>query len=173
MIVALTHCVPAFSERIQRRDVEFISLHKGAGHGLKLYPALFRLFREKKPAIVHTRNLAALEMAVPAWLAGVPVRIHGEHGWDTFDLEGTSRKYQLLRRAYSPFVSKYVALSRRIESYLTDKVGVRADWGSSYLQRCRYRSFCSGVGAPENSRHRPSTMPGLLSLAPSKGAFSR
>ena len=149
MIVALTQCVPAFSERIQRPDVEFISLHKGAGHGFKLYPTLFRLFREKKPAIVHTRNLAALEMAVPAWLAGVPVRIHGEHGWDTSDLEGTSRKYQLLRRAYSPFVSKYVALSRRIESYLTDKVGVRAD---------RVHRICNGVDigrfAPVSARQK-------------------
>jgi hypothetical protein len=87
-IVALTRCVPSFCERVRRSDVEFVSLHKPAGHGLKLYPALFRMFREEKPAIVHTRNLAALEMVVPAWLAGVPVRIHGEHGWDSFDREG-------------------------------------------------------------------------------------
>ena len=138
MIVALTQCVPAFSERIQRHDVEFISLHKGVGHGLKLYPALFRLFREKKPAIVHTRNLAALEMVIPAWLAGVPVRIHGEHGWDSFDREGTSRKYRLVRKLYSPFVSRYVALSRKIESYLHDKVGIAAG---------RVRRICNGVDA--------------------------
>ena len=136
MIVALTRCVPAFCERISRRDVQFLSLDKPVGHGFGLYPQLYRLFREHRPAIVHTRNLAALEMTVPAWLAGVPVRIHGEHGWDTSDLDGMSRKYQLLRRAYSPFVSKYVALSRRIESYLTDKVGVRAD---------RVRRICNGV----------------------------
>ena len=138
MIVALTQCVPAFSERIQRHDVEFISLHKGVGHGLKLYPALFRLFREKKPAIVHTRNLAALEMVIPAWLAGVPVRIHGEHGWDSFDREGTSRKYRIVRKLYSPFVSRYVALSRKIESYLHDKVGIAAG---------RVRRICNGVDA--------------------------
>ena len=67
-IVALTRCVPSFCERVRRSDVEFVSLHKPAGHGLKLYPALFRMFREEKPAIVHTRNLAALEMVVPAWI---------------------------------------------------------------------------------------------------------
>ncbi len=154
MIVALTQCVPAFSERIQRRDVEFISLHKGAGHGLKLYPALFRLFREKKPAIVHTRNLAALEMVIPAWLAGVPVRIHGEHGWDSFDREGTSRKYRLVRKLYSPFVSRYVALSRKIESYLHDKVGIAAG---------RVRRICNGVDA---SRFVPAPVRQEISGSP-------
>ena len=154
MIVALTQCVPAFSERIQRHDVEFISLHKGAGHGLKLYPALFRLFREKKPAIVHTRNLAALEMVVPAWLAGVPVRIHGEHGWDSFDREGTSRKYRLVRKLYSPFVSRYVALSRKIESYLHDKVGIAAG---------RVRRICNGVDA---SRFVPAPVRQEISGSP-------
>ncbi|WP_442769248.1 TIGR03088 family PEP-CTERM/XrtA system glycosyltransferase [Zoogloea ramigera] len=137
-IVALTRCVPSFCERVRRSDVEFVSLHKPAGHGLKLYPALFRMFREEKPAIVHTRNLAALEMVVPAWLAGVPVRIHGEHGWDSFDREGTSRKYRLVRKLYSPFVSHYVALSRKIESYLLDKVGVGAR---------RVKRICKGVAA--------------------------
>ena len=138
MVVALTSCAPGFTRRVRRTDVEFVSLHKPAGHGLKLYPALFRMFREEKPAIVHTRNLAALEMVVPAWLAGVPVRIHGEHGWDSFDREGTSRKYRLVRKLYSPFVSHYVALSRKIESYLLDKVGVGAR---------RVKRICNGVDA--------------------------
>ena len=136
MIVALTRCVPSFCERITRSDVQFLSLEKGAGHGARLYPRLYRLFREHRPAIVHTRNLAALEMVVPAWLAGVPVRVHGEHGWDASDLEGTSRKFQLVRKVYSPFVSAYVALSRRIEHYLTGKVGVRAS---------RVKRICNGV----------------------------
>jgi len=138
LIVALTHCSPAFSERIKRSDVAFLSLGKGAGHGLKLYPRLFRLFREYKPAIVHTRNLAALEMVIPAWAARVPVRIHGEHGWDSFDREGTSRKYRLVRKLYSPFVTGYVALSRKIESYLIDKVGIAP---------ARVRRICNGVDA--------------------------
>ncbi len=138
MIVALTRCVPSFCQRITRPDVEFLSLNKGEGHGIKLYPRLFKLFRQHRPLIVHTRNLAALEAAVPAWLAGVPVRIHGEHGWDSSDPDGESRKYQVLRRIYSPFVSGYVALSKRIESYLAGKVGISAG---------RIRRICNGVDA--------------------------
>lgn len=122
-IIALTE-VTDFRKRIERDDVEFISLHKPSGHLFSLYPRLFRLFRELRPAIVHSRNLAALEVTVPAWAAGVPVRIHGEHGRDVGDLDGSNRKYQWVRRLYNPFVSHFIALSRDLESYLVERVGI-------------------------------------------------
>ncbi|HHW62665.1 MAG TPA: TIGR03088 family PEP-CTERM/XrtA system glycosyltransferase [Rhodocyclaceae bacterium] len=145
-IVALTECDPGFSQRIQREGVRFFSLHKPPGHGFKLYPRLYRLFRELAPAIVHTRNLAALEAAVPALVAGVAARVHGEHGWDVSDPGGTRRKYQLLRRLYSPFVSRYVALSAQLESYLTDRVGI----GPGRVER-----ICNGV---DTLRFRPAVV---------------
>lgn len=123
-VLALTDVVPSFSRRILRDDVEFISLHKPPGHAVWLYPKLFRLFRTLKPAVVHTRNLAALECQVPAWAAGVPARVHGEHGRDIGDLDGTNRRYQWLRRFYSPFVHHYLVMSRDLASYLEVKVGV-------------------------------------------------
>ncbi|MBC7481990.1 MAG: TIGR03088 family PEP-CTERM/XrtA system glycosyltransferase [Rhizobacter sp.] len=123
-VVALTEVVPAFGQRIRRPDVALVALQKGPGHGVWLYLRLWRLFRELRPAIVHTRNLAALECQVPAWLAGVPARLHSEHGRDLVDLGGKDRRYRLLRRAYQPWVQHYVALSRELESYLADDVGV-------------------------------------------------
>lgn len=122
-VVALTE-VSDYSRRIERDDVQFIALHKPPGHAIWLYPKLFELFRAHRPAIVHTRNLAALEAVVPGWLAGVPVRIHGEHGRDIGDLDGRRRMYQWVRRAYRPFVSHYVALSRDLAEYLEADVGV-------------------------------------------------
>jgi sugar transferase (PEP-CTERM/EpsH1 system associated) len=122
-VVALTE-VTDFRRRIQRDDVEFISLHKPPGHGIWLYPRLYRLFKAMRPAIVHTRNLAALEAQVPAWAAGVPVRLHGEHGRDVSDLDGSNKRYQRLRRVYKPFVQHYFALSRDLAGYLEDKVHV-------------------------------------------------
>ena len=85
------------------------------------------MFRELQPAVVHTRNLAALEAVVPAWAAGVPVRIHGEHGRDAIDPDGARRRYQWVRRAYRPFVSQYVAVSQDLERYLRRSVGIPAD----------------------------------------------
>jgi sugar transferase (PEP-CTERM/EpsH1 system associated) len=122
-VLALTE-VTDFRERILRSDVEFISLRKPPGHGVWQYPKLFKLFRQLRPAIVHSRNLAALEAQVPAWAAGVPVRIHGEHGLDMADLDGSNVTYQRVRRFYKPFVQHYMALSRDLADYLVEKVRV-------------------------------------------------
>ncbi|MDP1532913.1 MAG: TIGR03088 family PEP-CTERM/XrtA system glycosyltransferase [Rubrivivax sp.] len=123
-VLALTEVAPAFSSRILRDDVEFIAMHKPPGHAVWLYPRLYRLFRRLRPAVVHTRNLAALECQVPAWAAGVPARVHGEHGRDVGDLDGSNRRHQWLRRLYRPFVHHYLALSRDLAAYLEGPVGV-------------------------------------------------
>lgn len=122
-VLALT-AVTDFRERVTRDGVEFIAMNKAPGHALPLYPRLYRAVRALRPAVVHTRNLAALEVAVPAWAAGVPVRVHGEHGRDVGDLDGASKRYQRVRRLYRPFVSHYVALSNDLSGYLHDKVHV-------------------------------------------------
>lgn len=121
-IISLTE-ITDFRHRIKRDDVQFIALNKGPGHSLWLYPKLFKLFRTLKPAVVHTRNLGALELVIPAWAAAVPARIHGEHGRDVGDLDGSSKKYQWVRRLYSPFVTYYIALSRNLQDYLLESVG--------------------------------------------------
>jgi sugar transferase (PEP-CTERM/EpsH1 system associated) len=134
-VLALTEATD-FSHRIRRDDVAVLSLHKPPGHGLWLYPQIYRLMRSWRPAIVHSRNLAALEAAVPAWAAGVPVRIHGEHGRDVDDLDGSNRKYRWLRRLYHPFVSHYVSLTTELTDYLTAKVRV---------EHSRVTQICNGV----------------------------
>ncbi len=123
-VIALDDVSEDFCRRMQRRDVETIAVRKATGHLVREYARLARLLRGLRPSIVHTRNLAALEAVVPALLAGVPVRIHSEHGWDVGDLEGASGRHQWIRRAYRPFVSRYVALSQHLARYLVDRVGV-------------------------------------------------
>lgn len=120
-VVSLTE-ITEFRRRVVRDDVDLVALHKPPGHGVRLYPRLFELFRQYRPAIVHTRNLAALEAVIPARLAGVPVRIHGEHGRDMADPAGLRRRYQRMRRIYRPFVTHYVALSPQLADYLVEKV---------------------------------------------------
>lgn len=123
LVVALTE-VTGFARRIRRSDVELVSLRKPPGHGARVYPALYRLLHARRPAIVHTRNLAALEMQPVAWAARVPARIHGEHGRDLDDLDGSSLHHQRLRRLYAPFVQSWVALSQDLQRYLTGPVGI-------------------------------------------------
>src|SRR5574343_1765859 len=80
-VLSLT-TISDFKTRITRPDVKFIALNKPPGHAIPLYPKIYRLLRQLKPDVVHTCNLAALEIIPIAWLAGVKTRIHAEHGWD-------------------------------------------------------------------------------------------
>lgn len=156
VVIALTDYDPQFCQRIKREDVRFIALHKSPGHGAKLFPRLYRLLRELQPDIVHTRNLAALEMSLPAWLARVPVRVHGEHGRDVDDPDGSNRAYQWVRRLYSPCVTQYIALSRDLASYLTHTVRIAGR---------RVATICNGVDAdrfhpaPDGVRERVEGSP--------------
>ena len=155
-VLALTD-ITDFRQRIRHSDVEFIALHKPPGHAVWFYPQLFKLFRQLRPQIVHSRNLAALEVQVPAWAAGVPVRIHGEHGRDVGDLDGSHVTYQRLRRLYKPFVHRYTALSRDLADYLTEKVGVSQEKVTQVyngVDTARFSPVASGVpritGCPFN-----------------------
>jgi sugar transferase (PEP-CTERM/EpsH1 system associated) len=113
-----------FGSRIRRDDVQLVAIRKKAGTDLPALMRLYRVFRDLRPDIVHTRNLAALDALVPAFVAGVRVRIHGEHGWDVNDLNGDNRKLQLLRKLHSPLVNCYIALSKDQEFYLVNKIGI-------------------------------------------------
>ncbi len=124
-IICLTD-YSAFGNRLKRQDVPVFALNKPPGNNPITHFKLWRLLKQLRPDIVHTRNLAALEGAVPAFLARVPVRIHGEHGRDVGDLDGNHRGYQRLRRLFKPFVHHYVALSKDLESYLHREIRVPA-----------------------------------------------
>jgi sugar transferase (PEP-CTERM/EpsH1 system associated) len=89
-----------------------------------LHWRLWRLFLRLRPDIVHTRNFGQLEAAIPATLAGVRGRIHSEHGHELVDIGGRSRRHRWVRRAFRPLVHRYIALSKDLERYLRDKVGV-------------------------------------------------
>jgi len=125
-LVALTEIDSAFVARIERDDVRIVTLHKPPGQPFKLYPRVYRLLRELQPDVVHSCNIAALEFMPVATAAGVPLRVHAEHGWDVADPDGSNRKYQALRRLYRRFVHAFIAVSPQLQDYLRDKVRISA-----------------------------------------------
>ena len=122
-IISLTDATD-FAKRIKRDDITIHCLNKREGKDLSVLWKLWRVFRTMQPDAVHSRNLAALEAQLPAALAGVRVRIHGEHGRDIYDLTGDNRKYLALRRCMRPFISRYVPMSKDLSQWLKARVGV-------------------------------------------------
>ena len=133
-VIALTD-VTQFAERLQD-DVIIECVGKRPGKDLGAYVRLFKLLRRLNPEVVHTRNLGTMECALVAFLAGVPVRIHGEHGWDVFDPDGTSQKYRWMRRLLSKFVTRFITVSEELQRWLVGSVGIAAD---------KVQHICNGV----------------------------
>ena len=113
-----------FQQRLTRSNVACYVIDKKDGQDWRSFIALYRLLTQLKPAIVHTRNLATLEYQVPTFFAGIKHRVHGEHGWDVFDPDGTNKKYQWLRRLIKPLIQCYIPLSQQLERYLIASIKV-------------------------------------------------
>lgn len=145
VIIALTEATQ-FRARLQRTDVSVLALGKRPGKDPKAYFRLYRLLRRLRPAIVHTRNIGTLDCQLIAALARVPVRIHGEHGWDVHDPDGVNPRYRRLRRLLIPLVNEVIAVSRDLERWLVQVAGVP--------QR-KVRHICNGV---DTERFRPTKM---------------
>ncbi|MFW2404811.1 MAG: TIGR03088 family PEP-CTERM/XrtA system glycosyltransferase, partial [Gammaproteobacteria bacterium] len=122
-IICLTEYTD-FRKRIDSPDVPVIALHKKPGKDLAVYWHLWRTLRGLRPRFVHTRNLGTVDAVIPAVLAGVPFRIHGEHGWDVSDLHGTNTRYRRLRRVCARFIHRHVTVSKDLADWLSQQVGV-------------------------------------------------
>ena len=116
----------AFAKKISAPNVAVYELHKAPGLSLATHTDFYKLIRRLKPAIVHTYNLAAIEYHLMAALAGVPVRIHAEHGRDAADPHGKNRKHNLLRRLISPLLHKFIPVSVDLQNWLQHVVGIPA-----------------------------------------------
>ncbi len=141
-IVPLSETGPIAS-RITNPEVRIEALRLRPGPLARALPRLWRLFRRLGPSIVHTRNVGTLEAQIAALLAGVPVRIHGEHGWEVHDLIGSSASLLRTRRLLRSLVHAQIALSTPTFAYLRDRVGV---------PEARLHSICNGV---DTQRFRP------------------
>ena len=118
-IVCLTKHSPAFSTLLEH-NVTITDLGKRNGKDFSVYKRFYALLKESSPNVLHTYNLATLELQFFGWLARVPKRVHAEHGRDIYDPEGKNPKYRLLRKIMCRFVDKMVAVSTDLYTWLKD-----------------------------------------------------
>lgn len=151
VIVCLT-TADEFAQRITVENVEVIELRKREGHDFRCYWQLRKLVKKLAPDIVHSRNLAALEAQLCTVGLGKIKRVHGEHGREITDLDGSNLKYLMFRKFMRLFIDKYIAVSRDLEDWLTLNVGVRKQ---------RVRQIYNGV---DHDRFTPKTEKSLALL---------
>jgi sugar transferase (PEP-CTERM/EpsH1 system associated) len=97
---------------------------------LKLQFPMFRLariMREYRPHIVHTRNWGAIEAVAAAKLAGVPVVIHSEHGYEVDMFAGLPMRRRLFRRAAYAMADAIFAVTRELRDFHARQAWVRPE----------------------------------------------
>lgn len=122
-VISLTKCTD-FSTKITKPNVQLFALNKQPGLAIGLHFTLWKLLRALRPAVMHTYNMATMEYAPTALLAGVPVRISGTHGRDASDPDGSNRKHNALRRMLVPFYDCCYSNSADLETWNRTVIGV-------------------------------------------------
>lgn len=153
-IICLTDSTD-FSKRIQRDDVAVYEIHKRPGHDAQSFVKVYKLLKQLKPDIVHTRNLAAIEYQLCAFLACVHYRIQGEHGWDVFDPDGNVAKYRWLRFILGFLIHGFIPLSKQLQDYLRFKVGIAEKKITRICNGVDTNLFCPSSG----QRQKPDDCP--------------
>lgn len=88
---------------------------------------LARIMRSFRPHIVHTRNWGAIDGVLAARLAGVPIAIHSEHGYDLDSLAGLPVRRRLFRRGAYALADVVFANSRDLRDYHARQVWTPAE----------------------------------------------
>ena len=116
---------------IREHGVDVVNLNKAEGRDPLHYLRMFRVLRRLQPDLIHTRNRSGLKAQIIAALAGVPLRVHAEHGRQRGDAAGgvkpgrTGKRLPglLLRRLLCPFIDHFIAVSSDLEQWLVESVG--------------------------------------------------
>ncbi|QOY96686.1 TIGR03088 family PEP-CTERM/XrtA system glycosyltransferase [Massilia sp. UMI-21] len=143
-------CISGYSdflEKIEGTGTPVYSLDKPAGLGLSAHVRLWKLLRTLRPTILHTYCISAVEYTATGLLAGVPVRLHSEHGRNLNEADGRNLKYNVLRRVMALLMHSCVAVSNDLQNWLAEIVR---------LPRSKISCISNGV---DTDRFSPDSMP--------------
>jgi len=109
-----------------------------------LVRSFVQIMKTYQPHIVHSRNWGAIEAVFAARLAGVPVAIHSEHGYELDMLNGLPMRRRLLRRAAYGLADAVFTVSSDLRAYHARQV---------WISPSRIRVLANGV---DSQRFAPS-----------------
>lgn len=120
-------CISGYSgfvEKIADTGTPVYTLDKPAGPGLSAHLKLWKLLRRLRPTILHTYCISAVEYTATGVLAGVPVRLHSEHGVNLNEADGGILKYNILRYVMAVLMRHCVVVSADLQRWLADIIRI-------------------------------------------------
>ncbi len=145
------------AEKAEALGVEVEQIGTMEGKNRFIIPKLAKAFSRFGAHLVHSRNFGTVDAILAARLARACAVVHGEHGWDTFDPEGRSKKRRFIRGALSPLVDRYICVSKDLERWLLGHSGRFAGKTTAIVNGVDARRF-----APKPRSPRPFTVFGTV-----------
>jgi sugar transferase (PEP-CTERM/EpsH1 system associated) len=139
-----------------RKPIRHYELHKQPGNSLGIIMHLRRVILESDATIVHTRNWGAFDGVIAACLCPGVTVLHGEHGRDMGDPQGTNRRRNLIRRLFSRRIRKFTTVSDDLARWLSRDVGIPKD---------KIVLIRNGVDTDRYRQHRDSDLREELGIA--------
>jgi sugar transferase (PEP-CTERM/EpsH1 system associated) len=133
------------SRKLLPPNIEIYEMNKSAGNSALFLLALSRKLKSVRPDVVHTRNWGGIDGIVAARLAGIRCVIQGEHGWAMDDPEGILGRRLKARRFLSRWVREFTCVSKHIERWLIEQVGIRRPVNQIY-NGVDTNAFCPADG---------------------------
>jgi sugar transferase (PEP-CTERM/EpsH1 system associated) len=113
------------------------------------FSTLRKYIRQLRPHIVHSRNWGAIEAVPAAKLAGVPIAIHSEHGYEIDTLVGLPLRRRLFRRAVYEMTDAVFAVTEELRGY-----HARQAWISPSRIRVLANGIDTDIFAPQHDARR-------------------
>jgi len=104
--------------------VETFVLNKKSGNDLSTHIKLFSLLKKLKPMVINTYNFGTIEYHLIAKVAGVPVRVHSDHGRGGDDPAGKNKVHNIFRKFMAYFITEYIVVSYDLYQWVVHKIKI-------------------------------------------------
>lgn len=145
-------------QAIDRQKCRVVELGTRAGGDYRYYFKLFRLFREHRIDLAHTRSWGTLlEGMLAALAARVPAMVHSEHGFMRVD----TRKHIWIQNLAWRCADRVMCVSEKLRDTLHDKIGFPKERMQVIRNGVDLDAFDAMAG-PANIRAELGLAPGTL-----------
>ena len=123
VLVSLTDDV-SMLDQVDKKIQVFV-LDKKSGNDIRTHIKLFSLLKKLKPRAINTYNFGTIEYHFVAAVAGVPVRVHSDHGRGGDDPLGKNKLHNTFRKFIARFITEYVVVSYDLFQWILNDIKVK------------------------------------------------
>lgn len=123
VLISLTDDISMINQ--VNKKIKVLILDKRPGNDIKTHVKLFSLLKELRPLVINTYNFGTIEYHLVAKMAGVPIRVHSDHGRGGDDPSGKNKSHNMFRKFIANFITEYIVVSYDLFQWISNDIRVK------------------------------------------------